>query len=157
MEALGKKGDAVALAALAAAGGGDGTSAEAGSGEGTSAGDDVTDAPAASGAEEDTVASAVAAVAEEPPDGRTYVDDVFGGVFSNTVTCHVCETTSVTYEQFYDISLPLTHMQPKRGGGKGKKKNKVPPIVLPVVTLDVCVFFWGGESVFECVTVCDSG
>ncbi|GBF89794.1 ubiquitin carboxyl-terminal hydrolase [Raphidocelis subcapitata] len=52
--------------------------------------------------------------------GDTLVDAVFGGVLVSTVVCGACEHSSVSYEPFLDLSLPIPAAQ---GGGLSRKDS----------------------------------
>ncbi|KAF9606756.1 hypothetical protein IFM89_028132 [Coptis chinensis] len=58
--------------------------------------------------------------------GSTFVDAIFGGQLSSTVTCTVCRYSSVTYDPFLDLSLPIpkkkssTKMVPRSRSKKAK-------------------------------------
>lgn len=43
--------------------------------------------------------------------GETLVDSVFGGVLVSTVVCSACDHSSVSYEPFLDLSLPIPAAQ----------------------------------------------
>lgn len=46
----------------------------------------------------------------------TFVEHVFGGQFSSTVSCCVCGHSSVVYEPFLDLSLPIPSKQERKAG-----------------------------------------
>ncbi|PSS34861.1 Ubiquitin carboxyl-terminal hydrolase like [Actinidia chinensis var. chinensis] len=62
--------------------------------------------------------------------GPTFVDAVFGGQLSSTVSCLVCGHSSTVFETFLDLSLPVPTKKPpsKRAQPISRaKKPKLPP------------------------------
>ncbi|PHT48817.1 Ubiquitin carboxyl-terminal hydrolase 2 [Capsicum baccatum] len=72
----------------------------------------------------------------------TFVDDIFGGRLSSTVSCLECGHTSVVYEPFLDLSLPVPTRRPPSKGAQSISNAKIskPPKrsgkVLPKVSRD---------------------
>ncbi|XP_055811208.1 ubiquitin carboxyl-terminal hydrolase 2-like isoform X2 [Solanum dulcamara] len=73
----------------------------------------------------------------------TFVDDIFGGRLSSTVSCLECGHTSVVYEPFLDLSLPVPTKKPPSKGAQSISHAKIiskPPKrigkVLPKVSRD---------------------
>lgn len=65
-----------------------------------------------------------------PKPAPTFVDAIFGGQLSSTVSCLECGHTSIVYEPFLDLSLPLpTKRSPskKAQSVSRAKKPKLPP------------------------------
>ncbi|KAK9287878.1 hypothetical protein L1049_016320 [Liquidambar formosana] len=64
-----------------------------------------------------------------PSEGPTFVDAIFGGQISSSVCCTECGHTSVVYEPFLDLSLPVpTKKPPKKAQPVSRaRKMKVPP------------------------------
>lgn len=65
-----------------------------------------------------------------PKPAPTFVDAIFGGQLSSTVSCLECGHTSIVYEPFLDLSLPLpTKRSPSKKAQPASraKKAKVPP------------------------------
>ncbi|XP_009796000.1 ubiquitin carboxyl-terminal hydrolase 2 [Nicotiana sylvestris] len=59
----------------------------------------------------------------------TFVDNIFGGRLSSTVSCLECGHTSVVHEPFLDLSLPVPTKKPPAKGAKSvfrAKKSKPP-------------------------------
>lgn len=51
---------------------------------------------------------------------RSIISDLFQGVYCSRVRCRTCGTDSLTYETFYDLSLPIPRRQHKiSAGGDG--------------------------------------
>ncbi|OAY55354.1 hypothetical protein MANES_03G147300v8 [Manihot esculenta] len=62
--------------------------------------------------------------------GPTFVDSLFGGRISNTISCIECGHSSTVYEPFLDISLPVPTKKPptkKIQPVSRPKKTKLPP------------------------------
>ncbi|KAF5193675.1 Ubiquitin carboxyl-terminal hydrolase [Thalictrum thalictroides] len=87
-----------------------------------------------------------------PDTGFTFVDMIFGGQLSSTVSCKECKHSSVVHEPFLDLSLPVpTKKSPSRKvsraklpaknetrkGGKirGKWKTDSAPALVPCATV----------------------
>lgn len=69
-------------------------------------------------------------VDDVPKPAPTFVDAIFGGQLSSTVSCLECGHTSTVYEPFLDLSLPLpTKRSPSKKAQPASraKKAKVPP------------------------------
>ncbi|KAK6790208.1 hypothetical protein RDI58_014008 [Solanum bulbocastanum] len=72
----------------------------------------------------------------------TFVDEIFGGRLSSTVSCLECGHTSVVYEPFLDLSLPVPTKKPPSKGAQSVSHAKMskPPKrsgkVLPKVSRD---------------------
>lgn len=67
---------------------------------------------------------------DAPKPAPTFVDAIFGGQLSSTVSCLECGHTSTVYEPFLDLSLPLpTKRSPSKKAQPASraKKAKVPP------------------------------
>lgn len=64
-----------------------------------------------------------------PSQGPTFVDAIFGGQISSTVCCLECGHSSIVYEPFLDLSLPVPTKKPppkKTQPTSRAKKMKVP-------------------------------
>ncbi|XP_059317764.1 ubiquitin carboxyl-terminal hydrolase 2-like [Lycium ferocissimum] len=57
----------------------------------------------------------------------TFVDDIFGGRLSSTVSCIECGHTSVVYEPFLDLSLPVPTRKPPSKGAQSVSNAKLLP------------------------------
>ncbi|CAN4095904.1 unnamed protein product [Withania somnifera] len=57
--------------------------------------------------------------------GPTFVDDIFGGRLSSTVSCLECGHTSVVYEPFLDLSLPVPTKKPPSKGIQSVSHAKI--------------------------------
>ncbi|XP_016506373.1 ubiquitin carboxyl-terminal hydrolase 2-like [Nicotiana tabacum] len=72
----------------------------------------------------------------------TFVDNIFGGRLSSTVSCLECGHTSVVHEPFLDLSLPVPTKKPPAKGAKSvfRAKKSKPPMrsveVRPKVSRD---------------------
>ncbi|MCD7454889.1 ubiquitin-specific protease ubp2 [Datura stramonium] len=55
----------------------------------------------------------------------TFVDDIFGGRLSSTVSCLECGHTSVVYEPFLDLSLPVPTKKPPSKGIQSVSHAKI--------------------------------
>ncbi|KAH3767493.1 ubiquitin carboxyl-terminal hydrolase 45 [Pelomyxa schiedti] len=73
-------------------------------------------------------ASAKSSTPKEPPQPppRTFVDEVFGGFLASAVTCHICNTVSLTKDAFLDLSLPIPipHREEEQTYNLSKKEKK---------------------------------
>ncbi|KAK9058456.1 hypothetical protein SSX86_023298 [Deinandra increscens subsp. villosa] len=65
-----------------------------------------------------------------PKDAPTFVDKIFGGQISSTVSCLECRHASVVYEPCLDLSLPLPtkNSQSKRVTSVSRSKKLKPPL-----------------------------
>ncbi|CAI9776111.1 unnamed protein product [Fraxinus pennsylvanica] len=77
---------------------------------------------------------------------RTFVDAIFGGKLSSTVSCLECAHSSTVYEQFLDLSLPVPtkkpsskKMQPVCRGKKPKLPPKRSGKIHSKVSKDACI------------------
>jgi hypothetical protein len=68
----------------------------------------------------------------EPPKsaGNTSIDEVFGGVLMSTIVCSACGYTSISYEPFLDLSLPVPAEDPAAPGLARKVRRKAATHVL---------------------------
>ncbi|CAK9141440.1 unnamed protein product [Ilex paraguariensis] len=69
-------------------------------------------------------------VGKSPSPPSTFIDTIFGGQLSSTVTCLECGHSSVVHEPFLDLSLPVPTKKPlskKAQPVSQAKKPKVPP------------------------------
>jgi len=57
---------------------------------------------------------------------KTFVDEVFGGVLTSTVTCHECKTVSRIFENFLDLSLQIPVKLPEETKNSKRKNNATP-------------------------------
>jgi len=67
---------------------------------------------------------------ESQPGTSTFIDVIFGGQLSSTVRCVECGHSSVVYEPFLDLSLPVPTKKPpprKALPGPRVRKTKLPP------------------------------
>lgn len=67
---------------------------------------------------------------EDKNAGPMFVDAIFGGQIASTVTCLECGHTSIVYEPFLDLSLPVPTKKPpskKAQSVTRAKKSKLPP------------------------------
>ncbi|TMW92252.1 hypothetical protein EJD97_013300 [Solanum chilense] len=55
----------------------------------------------------------------------TFVDEIFGGRLSSTVSCLECGHTSVVYEPFLDLSLPVQTKKPPSKGAQSVSHAKI--------------------------------
>lgn len=63
--------------------------------------------------------------------GETFVEQMFGGQLSSTVSCCECGHSSVVYEPFLDLSLPIPSKQPSRKNASLSLRNQLPISVIP--------------------------
>ncbi|CAN4107583.1 unnamed protein product [Withania somnifera] len=56
---------------------------------------------------------------------HTFVDDIFGGRLYSTVSCLECGNTSVVYEPFLDLSLPVPTKKPPSKGIQSVSQAKI--------------------------------
>ena len=53
----------------------------------------------------------------------TTIDALFGGYLLSTVRCEECDSTSQIFEQFYDLSLPISEGHPQHNQPLGNKSH----------------------------------
>ncbi|CAK9201643.1 unnamed protein product [Sphagnum jensenii] len=60
---------------------------------------------------------------------ETFVEKIFGGQLSSTVRCCLCGHSSVVYEPFLDLSLPIPSKQPNKKSGVRKDQARVSSVL----------------------------